>query len=145
MRFGVANQKLVRRARALLHEDLIAEQTFRQLAHDLNDRTTDVVFGLLARETRERCEMMQRIIEGTLDDLASDVRVGALPTDSVRLQAVCLDIQERRAVAADMRNSCVTWRAPSADVVTPRLVQSSTPWPETATNTAVCCWGSRVI
>ena len=93
--FGVANQDLVHRARVLLREDLVAEQTYQQLAQDLNDPSADVIFGLLVRETEKHCELLQRIIDGTLDDLATKAPANAgFATDSIRLQAVCLDIQE---------------------------------------------------
>jgi hypothetical protein len=93
--FGVANQDLVHRTRAVLSEDLAAEQTYRQLARDLNDPAADLVLGLLVRETQERCVLLQRIVDGALGDLATSAPAAAsLATDAARVQAVCLDIQE---------------------------------------------------
>jgi hypothetical protein len=90
---AMPDQALVRRARAILSEDLVAEQTYRQLARDLHDPSADAVFGLLLQETEERCLLLQRIIEGTV--LASDTRSGGgIEKDIPRLQAMCLDIQD---------------------------------------------------
>ena len=50
---------------------------------------------MLVRQTQEHCELLQRIADGTLGDLATKAPANAhLATDSVKLQALCLDIQE---------------------------------------------------
>jgi hypothetical protein len=69
--FGLANRDLAHRARTLLREDQAAEQTYRQLARDLSDSSAKWVFGLLVRETQADCELLQRVIDETLDDSAS--------------------------------------------------------------------------
>jgi hypothetical protein len=92
--FGVANQDLAHRARAILREDQVAEQKYRRLARDVPDPSTDVVFGLLVRETEEHCELLQRIIEGNLDGLPCAAPAGGPAADGTRLRAACLDIQE---------------------------------------------------
>ena len=143
--FSVADQDLAHHARALLREDLVAEQTYRQLAQELNDTSADIIFGLLVRQTQEHCELLQRIADGTLGDLATKAPANAhLATDSVMLQALCLDIQELARGSRRHAEQLRTWHARSVDVPMPRSARSSIRWPGTATNTPACCWSSRV-
>ncbi len=86
---GVANRDLMRRERTMLSDALVAQRMYRQLARDPNEASAAVVFGLLARETRENCELLQSIVNGTLDQLATRP-LTATPSPRVR----CLDIQE---------------------------------------------------
>jgi hypothetical protein len=77
-----------------LREDQAAQLTYRQLARDLNDPSANLVFGLLVREIQEDCELLQRIIDGTLDDPATTTHgIGGGVSDSGSLQSVCPDIQ----------------------------------------------------
>jgi hypothetical protein len=105
-----ANQDLAHRARALLREDVDAEQKYRQLAEDLRDPSAGAVLGLLLRETRQRCELLRHIIDGTLDGRATGATAAAvdLSADSVRMRALCLEIQElargRRRHAEQLRD-----------------------------------------
>ncbi|HEY2595368.1 MAG TPA: hypothetical protein VGK33_15860, partial [Chloroflexota bacterium] len=90
------DEALVRRARAILSEDLVAEQTYRQLAGDLHDPSADAVFGLLLRETEEQCLLLQRIVEGTMlaSERCSPPAGGAFAKEAPQVRAMCLDIQE---------------------------------------------------
>jgi hypothetical protein len=92
--FGAPNQDLAHRARALLRDDQVAEQTYRQLARDVHDPSADMVFGLLVRETEQHRELLQRIVDGNLDGLSSTAPIGGSEVDRTRWRAACLDIQE---------------------------------------------------
>jgi hypothetical protein len=91
--FFLAHRDLTHRLRSLLREDSRAEQMYRQLAHDIADPTTDVVFGLLAHETQDRCLMLQRIIDGSLADRTTRAPSGFGP-ETIRRRAAVMDIRE---------------------------------------------------
>jgi hypothetical protein len=71
------------------------------------------VFGLLLRETEERCLLLQRIIEGSL--LAAESQSDrCLANNTPQLRSVCLDIQElarsNRRHAEQLRDLACTAR-----------------------------------
>jgi hypothetical protein len=90
--FAPGHQDLTHRLRTLLREDSLAEQTYRQLAHDIADPTADMVFGLLAHETEERCFMLQRIIDGSVPNRTTRAPSG-FGSDTIRRRAAVMDIQ----------------------------------------------------
>jgi hypothetical protein len=89
---AVAHQDLAGRLRTLLHEDVTAGQTYRQLQRDVADPTARIAFELLVRETEERCVVLQHMIDGTLDG-ASPGPSRDLAGDVGRLRAAVMDIQ----------------------------------------------------
>lgn len=108
---AVAHQDLVRRLRVLVREDAITGQMYRQLQREVADPTASIAFDLLARETEERCHLVQHMIDGAYDRSSSS---SGLAADRGRLRAAVMDIQAlahtARRHAEELRDMACTER-----------------------------------